>query len=143
MLYIDSNMIIPDDEISFSASTSSGPGGQHVNRTHTKVVLTFDIENSKILSNAQKDRIKHVLRNRISKDGVLSVSSQVYKSQYANKKNALERLQLLLREALTPQKRRKPTNVPFSERQKRLKNKRHRSEKKKLRKTDWNNLRDN
>lgn len=141
MIYINSHTAIPESELLFKASTSSGPGGQHVNRKNTKVILIFDLENSDSLSKEQKNKIKNVLGNRINNDGFLILSSQEYKSQYANKKIALERFENLLREALKPHKKRKHTRVPRSEKQRRLNNKRSRSEKKKMRKIDWKNLR--
>ena len=142
MIHINSNTTIPDNEIQFTASTSSGPGGQHVNRTNTKVTLLFDLEQSASLSSQQKDKIRRALGNRINNDGVLSISSQVYKSQYSNKKNVLEKFEYLLRYALKPHKKRKYTRVPQSEKRKRLQNKKQRSDKKKMRNVDWQNMRD-
>ncbi|MDZ7722503.1 MAG: alternative ribosome rescue aminoacyl-tRNA hydrolase ArfB [candidate division KSB1 bacterium] len=142
MIHINSNTAIPENELNFTASTSSGPGGQHVNRTNTKVTLLFDLENSQSLTRQQKDKIHRSLANRINNDGMLSISSQEYKSQYSNKKNALEKFEYLLRQVLKPHKKRKHTRVPRSEKRKRLQNKKHRGEKKKLRHVDWKNMRD-
>ncbi len=124
---INSRVSIADDEIYFTFTRSGGPGGQKVNKTSTRVTLLFDVEASAGLTDAERARIKRRLATRISKDGVLRVVSQKHRNQAANRTAALERFAELLREALKPERRRKPTRVPEAVREERLREKKHRS----------------
>ena len=128
MININDQLSIPQDELSFTASRSSGPGGQHVNKVSTRVTLRFDVANSPSLTLDQKELILARLATRISKEGVLRVVSQKTRSQAANRELALERFVRLLQEALEKRPERKPTKVPSAARQKRLADKRHRSQ---------------
>jgi ribosome-associated protein len=123
-------------EINFTTSRSGGKGGQHANKRETKVTLNFDVENSHLLNNKQKERIKAHLSNRINKKGVLKLSSQESRSQVGNKKIVLDQFYCLFKEALQPKKQRKPTRPPRSANEKRLKEKRKQSEKKERRRKD-------
>ena len=128
MININDQLSIPQDELSFTASRSSGPGGQHVNKVSTRVTLRFDVVNSPSLTLDQKELILTRLATRISKEGVLRVVSQKTRSQAANRELALERFVRLLQEALEKRPERKPTKVPAAAKQKRLTDKRHRSQ---------------
>jgi ribosome-associated protein len=135
---MDRNTLIPDDELVFRASRSSGPGGQNVNKLNTRITLFFDIAGSASLSDEQKDRIFKTLSSRIDKQGVLRVVSQKFRTQEANRKAALERFGQLLEAALKPQTVRKKTHVPPAAKAKRLANKKHHSETKRRRcSRDW------
>jgi ribosome-associated protein len=127
MIRIIDQLSIPEDELKFSASRSSGPGGQHVNKASTRVTLRFDVANSPSLTPDQKQLLLERLQTRISKQGVLRVVSQKTRSQAANKKVALERFVQLLQQALEESRERKPTSVPTAAKQKRLADKKHRS----------------
>ena len=127
MIHINDQLSIPRDELSFTASRSSGPGGQHVNKVSTRVTLRFDVANSPSLTLGQKELILARLATRISKQGVLRVVSQKTRSQAANRELALERFVQLLQEALKQRPQRKPTKVPAAAKQKRLADKKHRS----------------
>jgi len=121
-------------EIRFKASRSAGPGGQSVNKVNTKVELRFDIVNSILLDEEDKQILLQKLKNRISNDGILSIYSQQSRSQLKNKKIALERFYTLIRNALTPETERVPSKPPASLNKKRLVEKQKQSEKKALRK---------
>jgi ribosome-associated protein len=91
MIAIADCISIPEEELSFTASRSSGLGGQNVNKLGTKVTLWFDVVNSPSLSLDQKDLVMRQLASRVGKDGVLRVISQQTRSQAANRELAIER----------------------------------------------------
>lgn len=97
---ITAELAIPDDELELTAARSSGPGGQHVNKTSTRVILRFDVLRSPSLDDAQRRRILARLATRISREGVLRLSSQSSRSREANRRAAIERFAELLRGAL-------------------------------------------
>ena len=131
-------LTIPASELSFETARSSGPGGQHVNKTETKVTLVFDLEASSALDEEHKRLVRERLASRISKSGELRVASQRHRSQKANRDAAIERFIELIRAALTPRVERKPTRVPTRARRQRLEDKRRTSEKKQQRRDpDW------
>jgi len=109
MIEISPGLAIPDWEITFRASRSSGPGGQNVNKVNTRVTLSFDVVESPTLGPQQKVRILERLATRISKDGVLQVVSQRHRTQAGNRQAALERFVELLRMALAREAPRVPT----------------------------------
>jgi ribosome-associated protein len=116
-----------EDELFFRASRSGGPGGQNVNKVNTRVTLFFDVANCRGLSQVQKRRILSRLQSRADKNGVLRVVSQKFRTQKANRGAAIERLQELLRKALSKPRVRRRTTVPHSAVERRLEQKRHRS----------------
>ena len=124
---------IPDSEISFRYSRSSGPGGQNVNKVATKVTLLFQVAESRVLSDGQKAMISERLGTRISKDGTLHITSERHRTRSANQRDVLSRFADLLAEALTPEKTRRRTRAPSSAKRRRLESKRRRSETKRLR----------
>jgi ribosome-associated protein len=124
---------IPDDELSYSFSRSGGPGGQNVNKVSSRVTLYFDVERCSALSDEQKAMIRSRLANRISKSGVLRVSSQKHRSQSANREEATLRFAALLADALAGREPRRPTKVPKREKAKRRIEKKRRSELKRIR----------
>jgi ribosome-associated protein len=121
---------IPDlsSEIQFLTSRSSGPGGQNVNKVNSRVELRFDIQNSMLLSDEQKKILQVKLATKISSEGILSVVSQIDRSQLANKEDAIRKFYVLLTKALTPVKRRKRTKPTLTSVEKRLSGKRIKSE---------------
>ena len=120
-------------ELIFSASRSSGPGGQNVNKVSTKVELRFHIMNSLILTPDEKERLIEKLGNRITNDGELILVSQSERSQLRNKEAVIEKFYRVLVKALTRQKKRKPTKPSAEAIEKRLEEKRLRAEKKEQR----------
>jgi len=126
MIRITHNVSIPVNEVRFTASRSGGPVGQQVNKQSTRVTLWFDVANSESLSAAQKRRVLNGLTTRINKRGILRVVSQKTRSQALNRTAAIERFADLVRTALKPSKRRRPTRMPASVRERRLDEKRRR-----------------
>ena len=126
MIRIKDNLTIPDDELTFEFSRSSGPGGQNVNKVSTRVTLLFDVSGSPSLTEDQRSRIKKKLRTRITKTGVLRVTSQKHRSQSANREAALERFEELIRSALLRSRPRRKTKIPKAARERRLKGKKQR-----------------
>lgn len=124
---IGSGLAIPEAELRFTTARSSGPGGQNVNKLETKVTLVFDVAGSPSLSDEQRQRIADLLGSRLSRRGVLRVTSQRHRSQAANRKAAVERFAELLAAALSEDPERRPTRVPRAVRRRRLEAKRRRS----------------
>jgi ribosome-associated protein len=121
---------IPDlsSEFQFITSRSSGPGGQNVNKVNSKVELRFDIQNSVLLSDNQKEILLAKLATKISSDGILSIVSQRDRSQLANKEDATGKFYILISRALKPVKIRKSTRPTKGSVEKRLTVKRIKSE---------------
>lgn len=121
-------------ELQFKAVRSSGAGGQHVNKVSSKVELSFDIPNSESLSEEEKELLIKNLATRITKEGVLQLSSSESRSQHTNKEKVIKRFFEILAAGLTRPKKRKPTKISKAQKEKRFKNKQKRSAKKNLRK---------
>ncbi|MBN1506816.1 MAG: aminoacyl-tRNA hydrolase [Sedimentisphaerales bacterium] len=138
MIEIADNTFVPEEEFTFKTSRSSGPGGQNVNKLNTRVTVLFNVGGSPSLSDDQKRRILARLSSRIDRHGVLRVISQRHRSQEANRRAAMERLEQLLQEALKPAPTRKRTHVPTAARERRLDEKKRRSRLKSQRtRQDW------
>ena len=133
MLHISDDLAIDEDELRFEFSRSSGPGGQNVNKVETKVRLLFDVGGSRSLAPAQRALIMERLSTRITKDGILHVTSQRHRSREANRRAAIDRFAELLADALEEDTPRVQTKVPKGAKRKRLETKRRRSRKKALR----------
>lgn len=121
-------------EVVFSATRSSGPGGQNVNKVNTQVELRFSVKDSGLFSDEVKDRIFLKLKNRMNSEGELIVTSQSGRSQLNNKENALEKFFELIEKALTVRKKRLKSTPTLASRLKRLEAKKNQSQKKQLRK---------
>lgn len=126
-----------ESEIYFKTSRSSGSGGQNVNKVSTKVELNFDVVNSKLLTEQQRQIIFSKLGNRINKEGVLKVTVQETRSQFENKEIALKKFNDLLTYAFHRPKKRVRTKVSKGAKEKRLQVKKKRSEIKKGRSGNW------
>ncbi len=135
---MNDSVTIPLEMLEFRVSRSSGPGGQHVNKTDSKVEAMLHIGNASFLSDEQRIRVQEQLAKRINKDGYLSVTCQQTRSQLTNKEIAIEKLQALVSKALIKEKPRKPTKVPNAVKVKRLKAKKINAEKKQAR-SNWKN----
>jgi len=121
-------------ELSFKAVRSSGAGGQHVNKTSTKVELAFNLNDSTAFDEDQKIRLASKLKSRLTKDHVLLLQCDESRSQHKNKALVTERLLELIRQALKVPKKRKKTKIPESVKQKRMTEKKQLAEKKASRK---------
>lgn len=133
MIRITNTLSIPLRDIRFVYGTSTGPGGQHVNKVATKATLLFDLHCASTITNSHRKLVCDLFATRINKAGVLRVSSSKFRSQKANRDAAIERFAELLAIALTPKKKRKSTRVSRTQKKKRLEHKKKRSETKKLR----------
>jgi ribosome-associated protein len=133
-LRINDQLSIPLAELRFQFSSSGGPGGQHANRSATRVELFFDVAGSPSLSEAQREQVLAGLKTYVDGQGTLRLVSQASRSQIQNRRQVTARFQALLARALRPRKRRRPTRVSRAERERRLAEKRRWSEKKQLRK---------
>lgn len=127
MVHVLEDLEIPDDELSFATSRSSGPGGQNVNKVNTRVTVLFDVDRSVALSEEQRELLHDRLGGRISRAGLLRVVSQRHRTQLANRDAAVERMAHLLRDALTEQAKRVPVRVPRRVKEQRLEEKRRRA----------------
>jgi len=135
MIEINRELRIPRDELTFTASRSAGPGGQHVNKVSSRVTLRFSVDSSPSLDDAQRERLHARLATRITKRGVLWVHAQRHRSQSRNRDAALARFAELLRDALAEEPERRPTRTPPRARRMRRADKQRRSQTKALRKT--------
>ena len=130
MIKINDKISIEEDELSFTFSRSSKPGGQNVNKISSRVTLLFDVAHSSSLSEQHKHQIMNRLKTRINKEGVLRVVSQRHRHQAANREAAVERFVELLQETLKPVKTRKKTQISPAAKKRRLMEKKHRSRRK-------------
>ncbi len=137
-IVINGSTSIPDAEIRFSATRSSGPGGQNVNKVNSRVVLEFDVQLSSALTPYQKRRLVGSLGPRVNKQGILRMQAQRHRSQVVNREELIERFVELLQKGLQPMKYRVPTRVPSRVREKRLKEKKQRTQTKHIRKIPRN-----
>ncbi len=118
---------LPDRELTWRFTRSSGPGGQHVNTTDTRVELSWAPAESEVLSEAQKRVVLQELRHRVV-DGTITVVSSQYRSQHRNREAAKVQLEHLVRSALVPRKQRRATKPSRASVERRLTDKKRRSQ---------------
>ena len=127
-LVVRGSVSLPEAELMWRFSRSSGPGGQHVNTSDSKVELSFDLAKTEALPAVWKQRALERLAGRLV-DGVVTVRSSEHRSQWRNREAAAVRLTALLAEATAPPpKPRKPTRIPRGINERRLREKKQRSE---------------
>jgi ribosome-associated protein len=131
LLRINDQVRIPLSELDFRFSRSSGPGGQHAQKSSTRVELLFDVAGSPSLTDDQRNRVHKRLAGYIDSEGVLHLAAQSERSQWRNRQEVIDRFQELLSQALKRRKRRKPTRPTAASQERRLRKKRRRSEIKK------------
>ena len=129
---ISLNVSIPDDEVEFSAIRAQGTGGQNVNKVSSAIHLRFDIHASS-LPDCYKQRLFSLRDQRISKEGVIVIKAQRFRSQGKNREDALGRFLELIKDAVAVPKARRLTKATRGSKEKRLNGKTHRSKTKKLR----------
>ena len=122
-----------EDEFTFKTTRSGGKGGQNVNKVSTKVELYFDIKNSAVLTEEEKQIIAYKLKNKIDKNGILRIVSQSERSQIMNKKKVINKFYEIITKALKKRRARKKTKPTEVSKEKRLSAKKTISEKKRLR----------
>ena len=132
-LYVNDQLSIPLAELGFRFSRSSGPGGQHVQKTSTRVELLFDVASSPSLTDYQRARIQERLASQIDSAGVLHLVAQSERSQLRNREEVVGRFQALVRGALKRRKIRRPTHPTAGAIERRLRAKRRRSQVKGMR----------
>jgi len=137
LLIINQDVQIPQAELTFRFTTSSGPGGQHANKAATQVTLLFDVANSPSLDEASRARLLARLANRLDKEGVLQISAQDSRSQAQNRATAVARFQQLLADALKVAKKRRPTRPSRAAHERRLQSKKQHGQIKKGRQGEW------
>jgi ribosome-associated protein len=126
LIFINEQLSVPLREVEFRFSQSSGPGGQHVNKSSTQVTLLFDVAQSPSLDEATRARLLEKLAGRLTKEGVLQISVQESRSQHQNREAAVARFQGILAAALRRRKARQRTKPSRAAVEKRLEGKRRR-----------------
>jgi len=132
-LVINDRLRIAGSELDFSFARSSGPGGQHVNKTSTKAVLHWNVRHSESLPDPVRQRFCDLYSKRINTQGELVLSSDRHREQGRNVDECRQRLKTMVASVARPPKRRKPTRPSRAARQRRLQEKRQHSEKKQRR----------
>ena len=117
-------------ELEFQFALSGGPGGQHVNKTETKVILIWDLQKSGVFSASQKDQLQQRLASKINSEGLLKLNVSKTRSQHQNKKVAISNFEDLVKKALQKKKKRIKTKPSRSAKLKRLQKKKKHSKKK-------------
>jgi len=124
---ITPELAIDEEEIALSFTRSPGPGGQNVNKVETSVRLRFDVRNSSSLPEAVRSRLLHLAGGRLTREGVLVITARRFRSQERNRREALQRLTALIRQAALPPRSRRPTRPAAAAVRRRLEAKSRRS----------------
>jgi ribosome-associated protein len=134
MIRINKNIGIKESELTFKFIRSSGPGGQNVNKVATAVQLRFSISSSESLTENVKAKLKSIAGRKVTKDGVLIIEANRYRTQEKNRQDAIARLIALIDKSSVRRKHRIKTNPSATSNQRRIEGKKKLSEKKKMRK---------
>ena len=132
-IVINSELHLPLAEVQYRTTRSSGPGGQHVNKSETQVELLFDVAHSPSLNDTQRQRVLSKLKNIIDGEGVLHLTAQSERSQLRNREIVTARFQEVLAAALYVPKKRRPTKPTAASKTRRIEGKKRRGQIKQLR----------
>ena len=132
-LLVNDSVAIPLAEFEFEYMRSSGPGGQNVNKTSTKVRLRWNVVDSPGIDEGLLQRIQQNYRSRITGEGEFLVTSQKTRDRETNRADCLEKLAEMIRQVATPPKKRRPTRPTRGSKERRLQNKKQRSQRKEMR----------
>lgn len=132
-LYIQEGLVIPAHELEITASRSGGPGGQNVNKVSTRITIRWNIRDTQVLTDEQKERIMRSLGHEITEHGDLLIHESETRSQFQNKEKALRLLAKRIKEALKVPKKRISTTISRTIKESRLRTKKERSAIKRLR----------
>jgi len=124
---VKNSIVIPDHELEITTSRSGGPGGQHVNKTNSRITVRWSVKNTNILNEEQKERVLQKLHTRLTNEGDLIIHNSSSRSQLKNKELALAQLVQEIRKALHVPKKRTATRISKSIKEARLQTKTHRS----------------
>src|SRR3972149_5319406 len=136
-VFVQPGIVIPGHELEITTSRAGGPGGQHVNRTDTRITVRWNVQATSALTDEQKARVLQNLQTQLTAEGDLLVHSSATRSQQQNKEAALERLAFVVRKGLYVPKRRIKTRVPRAVKEARVQEKKHRGVIKKMRTWRW------
>ncbi len=128
LIEINERLRIPAHEVELSYARSGGPGGQHVNKTSSKVLLRWGLRASPSLSDEDRARLEEKLAPRLTEEGELLVTSERHREQSRNVDDAIERFAALLREALVRQRKRRKTKPTRASQRRRIEGKRRRGD---------------
>jgi ribosome-associated protein len=134
-LIVTPNLTIPERDISWIASRSSGPGGQNVNKVSSKIELRFDLARTTALDHETRERLRTIAGNRVDSNGMVLIVSQLTRDQIRNLDDAREKLRAMILRALERPKPREPTKPSRRARARRVADKRRQGEKKLGRRT--------
>jgi ribosome-associated protein len=133
MIKITDDLYLNEDEIQYTFVRASGPGGQKINKTASGVQLRFDVVNSPSLPKVLRERVILLAGKKVTDSGILIIEAKRFRTQKQNRKDAMERLIELIREASKPEKKRKPSIPTRASKERRLRRKRRTAERKRLR----------
>jgi ribosome-associated protein len=136
-IVVSPTLTIPPSELTVRATRAGGPGGQHVNTSSTRIELMWDLTHSKVVDDTVRARLLEKLASRLDAEGMVRVVASDRRSQRQNREAAAERLAAIVRQALVVKRKRRATRPPASSREQRLAEKKHRGERKRDRRRDF------